>query len=445
VKDARLGKVSLTIFSLSLLPNRITSDDVGFFRRRRSEATMGAGVAARRVVQRAEPEAMPLRAVIRAHSRKLGGTLAAHLEQVLAPAAAKGFRTMGPAEVARLLGIQESTLREFARENGIGSQEKSRRSYTVEDLGELRRRLEAGSRVKGKYIPARREGDHLQVIVLVNFKGGSAKTTTSAHLMQYLALRGYRTLGIDLDPQASLTALLGVSAEIDIGEADTMYGAIRLFDERRPMSEIVRPTYLPNLKLAPGGLEIMEFEHEVPRKMMKDKSGLVFDRVQEAIGSVESDYDVVVIDCPPNLGFLTLSALAAATAAVITIHPQFIDVMSMQHFLTMTCDFLDAIAEGLGGEDTTYDWMRYLVTRYEPNDGPQNDMVALLRSQFGPYVLNHPALKSTAISDAGLTNQTVYEVDRSAFNRATYDRAVESIDAVNGEIEGLIRKAWGRT
>ena len=140
---------------------------------------MGAGVAARRVVQRAEPEAMPLRAVIRAHSRKLGGTLAAHLEQVLAPAAAKGFRTMGPAEVARLLGIQESTLREFARENGIGSQEKSRRSYTVEDLGELRRRLEAGSRVKGKYIPARREGDHLQVIVLVNFKGGSAKTTTS--------------------------------------------------------------------------------------------------------------------------------------------------------------------------------------------------------------------------------------------------------------------------
>ncbi len=59
------------------------------------------------------------------------------------------------------------------------------------------------------YIRHRRDDEGLQVISLVNFKGGSAKTTTSAHLAQYLALRGYRTLAIDLDPQASLTTLLG--------------------------------------------------------------------------------------------------------------------------------------------------------------------------------------------------------------------------------------------
>ncbi len=386
--------------------------------------------------------------LITEHGRDLSEKLQALRLRLFPPSARKPLRRFQLGETAKLLGVKSGYLRNLSLEGKGPSPEvtaSGRRSYTADQIQELRRFLDENGRASRRYVPHRRGNEHLQVVAVVNFKGGSGKTTTAAHLAQHLALNGYRVLAIDLDPQASLTALLGVSAEIDIGEADTMYGAIRLFDERRPMSEIVRPTYLPNLKLAPGGLEIMEFEHEVPRKMMKDKSGLVFDRVQEAIGSVESDYDVVVIDCPPNLGFLTLSALAAATAAVITIHPQFIDVMSMQHFLTMTCDFLDAIAEGLGGEDTTYDWMRYLVTRYEPNDGPQNDMVALLRSQFGPYVLNHPALKSTAISDAGLTNQTVYEVDRSAFNRATYDRAVESIDAVNGEIEGLIRKAWGRT
>jgi chromosome partitioning protein len=88
--------------------------------------------------------------------------------------------------------------------------------------------------------------------------------------------------------------------------------------------------------------------------------------------------------------------------------------------------------------------MRYLVTRYEPGDGPQNQMVAYLRSIFGENVLNYPMLKTTAVSDAGLTNQTLYEVDRSDFTRATYDRALESMNNVNGEIEGLIRKAWGR-
>ena len=92
----------------------------------------------------------------------------------------------------------------------------------------------------------------------------------------------------------------------------------------------------------------------------------------------------------------------------------------------------------------SYDWLRYLVTRYEPGDGPQNQMVSFMRSMFGDHVLNHPALKSTAISDAGITKQTLYEVEKSQFTRATYERAIESLNAVNGEIEGLIQAAWGR-
>jgi len=71
-------------------------------------------------------------------------------------------------------------------------------------------------------------------------------------------------------------------------------------------------------------------------------------------------------------------------------------------------------------------------------------MVAFMRSMFGKRVLTYPMLKSTAISDASITKQTLYEVDRSLFTRATYDRAIEALDLVNGEIETLIRNAWGR-
>jgi chromosome partitioning protein len=67
-----------------------------------------------------------------------------------------------------------------------------------------------------------------------------------------------------------------------------------------------------------------------------------------------------------------------------------------------------------------------------------------MRSLFGERVLRNAMLKSTAISDAGLTKQTLYEVGRENFTRVTYDRALESIDAVNSEIEDLIREAWGR-
>jgi chromosome partitioning protein len=71
-------------------------------------------------------------------------------------------------------------------------------------------------------------------------------------------------------------------------------------------------------------------------------------------------------------------------------------------------------------------------------------MVSFMRSMFGEHVLNFPMLKSTAVSDAGITKQTLYEVSRDQFTRSTYDRAVEALDSVNGEIEQLIRSAWGR-
>ena len=173
-----------------------------------------------------------------------------------------------------------------------------------------------------------------------------------------------------------------------------------------------------------------------------DQSLFFFTRVGQALAQVNDAYDVVVIDCPPQLGFLTLSALCAATAVLITVHPQMLDVMSMSQFLNMTGGLLDVVSEA--GGSTQYDWMRYLITRYEPADGPQQQMFGFMRSIFGSRVLEAPMLKSTAIADAGLTKQTLYEVDRHQFTRGTYDRALEALDAVNGEIEGLIRNVWKR-
>ncbi|THF47743.1 plasmid partitioning protein RepA [Allorhizobium terrae] len=380
--------------------------------------------------------------VLSTDAQELSYQLQQHQAKIFPPQARKSLRAFSPAEAAAFIGIGEGYLRQVAADgHGPEPLANGRRLYTAQDMDHIRRVLDERNGAP-KYVPHRREGEKLQVISVMNFKGGSGKTTTSAHLAQYLALKGYRVLAIDLDPQASLSALFGHQPEIDVGEGETLYGAIR-YDAPRPIAEIVRATYTPNLHLIPGNLELMEFEHETPKAMMAGKAeSMFFARIGEALTEIESFYDVVVVDCPPQLGFLTMSALCAATSVLITVHPQMLDVMSMSQFLTMTSELM-SVVEKAGGR-TSYDWMRYLVTRFEPNDGPQSQMTGFMRAIFGNRMLNNAMVKSTAVADAGVTKQTLYEVDRAQFTRGTYDRAMESLALVNGEVDTLIRNTWGR-
>ncbi|NIZ12031.1 plasmid partitioning protein RepA [Phaeobacter sp. HF9A] len=378
------------------------------------------------------------------HARRLSERLQAHRAQLFPPDARRSLRKFTSGEAADLLGVKDAYLRKLHLDGRGPSPEirtGGRRYYSPEDIQALRDLLEAGAKAEGTYLPGRREGDHLQVITVINFKGGSGKTTTAAHLAQKMALDGYRVLAIDLDPQASLSALHGFQPEFDLLDGGTLYDAIR-YDDPVPLSDVIQKTYFTNLDLIPGNLDLMEFEHETPRALSQGHSELFFTRIGDALQSVEQNYDVVVVDCPPQLGFLTMSALSAATAVLVTVHPQMLDVMSMCQFLLMTSNLLGVVSEA--GGNMNYDWLRYVVTRYEPGDGPQNQMVTFMRSMFGEHVLNHPVLKSTAISDAGITKQTLYEVDRGQFTRSTYERAMESLNAVNGEIEDLVQEAWNR-
>lgn len=379
------------------------------------------------------------------HASFLSERLQAHRARIFTPDAKKTLRRFTSGEVAGLLGVSDAYLRKLHLEGRGPNPETGpggRRLYAPEDIWVLRNELEATAKVPGSYLPGRRDGDHLQVIAVINFKGGSGKTTTAAHFAQKAALDGYRVLAIDLDPQASLSALHGVQPEIDLGQGCTLYDAIR-HEDPVPLADVIRQTYFAGLDLVPGNLELMEFEHETPRVLATHASGaLFFTRIGEALASVEANYDLVVLDCPPQLGFLTMSALSAATAVLVTIHPQMLDVMSMSQFLLMTSNLLEVVA-GAGG-DMSYDWLRYVITRYEPSDGPQTQMVSFLRALFGEHVLETPVLKSTAITDAGITKQTLYEVEKGQYGRATYARARISLDAVNAEIESLIQAAWGR-
>ena len=385
--------------------------------------------------------------VILRHGELISDKLNLLRTQQYPPDAVKTLRQFSLAEVAYFLGVTPSNVKKLHLE-GKGpvpsTSSSGRRSYTAEQMFELRQYLDRHGRADfKKYVPQRRAGEPLQIIAVVNFKGGSGKTTTAAHLAQHLALTGHRVLAIDLDPQASLSALHGIQPELD--RLPSLYDALRYDNERKPVSEIIRKTNFPGLDLVPASLDLQEYEYDTPlaaTRRENPEGRLFFTRITNALKPVEDKYDVVVIDCPPQLGYLTLTALTASTSVLITIHPQMLDVMSMSQFLLMLGGVLQSISKA--GAKVRLKWFRYLVTRYEPTDGPQAQMVGFMQTLFPQQIMKNQMVKSTAISDAGITNQTLYEVERGQFIRATYDRALEALNAVNEEVAGLIHEAWGR-
>lgn len=398
----------------------------------------------------AAPAQHPADKVIR-HGEMLSAELQARRRQMYPPDAQKGLRFFTTQEVSKLTSIPESTLRAMS----IGNKgptpvrlDNNHRAYTLAQVNELRELFAAQKPAEAlRFLPRRRDGEALQVLSVANFKGGSAKTTTATHLAHFLALSGLRVLAVDLDPQASLSAMFGFQPELDVGHNETIYAALRYDDARRPMREIVRQTYFAGIDLVPGNIEVMEYEHETPRALAEGlgegSRSIFFERLAEAIHEVEGDYDVVILDTPPSLGFLTLGAIYASTGLVVTVHPAMLDVMSMSQFLLMMGDLIGVIREA--GAELGQNFLRYLITRHDPNDQSQVHVVAMLRSLFGEDVLMPMAVESSAIETAGLAKRTLYELEPGNIGTTTVKRARESMDAVNGQILELIWQGWNRT
>jgi len=195
--------------------------------------------------------------------------------------------------------------------------------------------------------------------------------------------------------------------------------------------------------MVPAGLMLSEYETETANALAKRVQPIFAERLALALEEVEADYDLVLIDCPPQLGFITLTALAASTGLLVTVVPGMLDIASMSQFLKLASETMKAVEEAIGRR-VSWDFVKFLITRYEPSDGPQTQMAGYLRSILVSQVMTEPMLKSTAISDAGMTQQTLYEVDPSQLIRKTLERALTSLNSVADELEQTIQMTWGR-
>ena len=390
------------------------------------------------------PNTSSIAASISANALRLSEALDNHMRNSFQPDSRKTLRKFHAGEVSELTGISMSNLRTRHQEGDfpeVETDSRGRRLYSAQEIAQIRQVMARTGRNGEAYLPGRREGDALQVISIVNFKGGSSKTTSAIHLAQRYALRGYRVLAVDMDPQASLTTMFGYRPEIEFAESGTIYDALKYTDPV-PLSQVVRKTYFHNLDLAPAGLLLSEYETETAYALQHKVDPPFTQRLAIALDEIEANYDLVIIDCPPQLGFTTMTALLASTGLLITVVPSMLDVASMAQFLEMAGETVVTLEEATGPVDWSF--LKFLISRYEPTDVPQSQMAGFLRSILLDQVLTTPMLKSTAISDAGMTQQTIYELDPSQVVKKTLERIMESVNGVADEFEKTIQQVWGR-
>jgi len=204
----------------------------------------------------------------------------------------------------------------------------------------------------------------MQIIAVANQKGGCGKTTTTVNLAAYLALNGKKTLLVDLDPQGSSTRHLGLN-ELD----KTMYDVLM---KGLDIRALIMNTMVPGLDIAPTNNFLGKAELELASKLTARESVL-----RPKLRALE-DYDFVIIDTPPTLGFLTLNALVASDMVLIPVQTQFFALMG----LSMILDLLELIKNDLG-----YDIQKkYLLTIFDPRTKMAKEVVTQVRESLGEDV-----------------------------------------------------------
>jgi chromosome partitioning protein len=366
-----------------------------------------------------------------------------------APERRKRLRGFSLPEIGGLLGIGQRDLRRAIAALGSSKGGISHPRLTFAELQSLRAELHRAE-PSARLLPRRdaAAGEGLATVVFTNFKGGSAKTTSSVHFAQFMALAGYRVLLVDLDSQGSATAQFGIDPSEEVGRQNSFVGWLLPSSEaarRRAARTIPQPTYWPTINLVPAGAVLAEAEEILSRRAASGgaERTLYFDELGQFLAQVAGDYDVAVVDTRPDVNMLMTTALHAATGVVVPTRATMTDLASTGEFFAHLAGYVGEFRASFG-RGLDFAFTRILVSAYDPTDRSQEALVALLRERFGDTVLPGEFLHSRVMGTAGFGKETLYEYEPST-DRTAYNRVLASANAVNGAIEELVLRNWGRT
>ncbi len=396
----------------------------------------------------------------------------------------KTLRQFSTWEITRyLIPVASAHFRRVLKANpelpqGQSESDGGAKWFTLDQVLRLRAHFAAeGSRAK-EYTPYRPAGLPAKMVAVANFKGGVGKTSTAAHLAMSAALDGYKVLVIDLDSQGSMTSIFGAQVDDEWQTAFPIlarhYGEhLRSDNQRRqergeapqPLDEavsaalemtcadVIQSTHWPNIDLIGAQLNLYWAEFQIPVWRMAARGWKLWDALADRLEAdgVLADYDLVFIDTPPALGYLTINGLAAADILLVPLGASFLEFDSTGRFFDMLHATFQSIEEGeniaaraLGRPEMGFEWdaVRAVITRYD--GAQQGELAALMQAYLGKTLSPHRQDFTALIGQASEQVSGIYEADYRDFNRETYARGRETFDATYAAFKRLLLGIWRR-
>ncbi|HEX3304313.1 MAG TPA: AAA family ATPase [Thermomicrobiales bacterium] len=242
-------------------------------------------------------------------------------------------------------------------------------------------------------------------VAFANQKGGVGKTTTAVNASVSLAQRGYRVLLIDADPQGNATSSLGIDK---LGVGSSIYDVLI---EDLPLAEVATATDRPGLDVVPSTPMLAGAEIELVDAPGRET------RLRQALTDLLSHYDVVLIDCPPSLGLLTVNALTAARSVVVPIQCEFLALEGLGQLMTT----VDRVKRGL---NPSLDVTGVLMTMFDVRTRLSAHVVEEVRRYFPHRMFSTVVPRSVRLAEAPSYGQAIVEYDPTSRGAEAYESFV---------------------
>ena len=240
-----------------------------------------------------------------------------------------------------------------------------------------------------------------RVIAVANQKGGVGKTTTTINLGACLAELGYRTLVIDLDPQGNASTGLGIDNR---GLEPSMYHVIM---HEVPLENCIEPSSVKNLFVAPASLDLAGAEIELVPAFSREN------RLRKSIDAVLTDYDYILIDCPPSLGLLTVNGLNAAAEVLVPIQCEYYALEGLGQLLRN----VDLVKRNL---NPRLEVSTIVCVMYDARTKLAGQVVKEVREHFGDKVCRSVVPRSVRLSEAPSFGQPIITFDPGSRGATAY-------------------------